>query len=499
MLQVITKQYAQGGQKLSADKGDHIFGLAGSPKVKDMCIGSTCDQSTGSDWHTVLVMPEGAGGNKPFALDVTNVIDVVNGLRPSQMNLLWSTAPVASGSTSGVKLPSSTDGAKWDQSLGETTSVPAFYFAGYGVGGADNRVVFASGDPITSDTGYASQGLMILNADAATGAVKDTRDISSITATACSQKRAVMSDVSLARDFSALSTSQSLLAGYVTDTWGNTYQYVPTAGDPKILTSLYARSCKQPLYFAPAVVQLDRAPKADTSSKSFIYLAQVTNSNLDPLSQAVSTDYPPSELVVTKLDGNVSPPVIVTAYNPLDSLGQIVLTLDPSAPATNRICLQTQNTSSGTLDAFSVDKTKTQTCADVGGVEMPSTARPVSTPTAVLRSDGLGFQVITSWYDPVTSNNCSAGGQFNYGKSYVTVHEFGADGTWYQIAGLPLDSTVLTGVTFIGTGFFVDGINAGSAPRANNFGETFSLTQQLLNKSANERYSRTSWTERLER
>jgi hypothetical protein len=212
----------------------------------------------------------------------------------------------------------------------------------------------------------------------------------------------------------------------------------------------------------------------------------------------VSTEYSPSELIVTKLDGNVSPPVIVTAYNPLDSLGQIVLTLDPSAPAMNRICVQTQNTSTGTFDAFAANKTKTQTCADVGAVQMPSTARPVATPTAVLRSDGLGFQVITSWYDPVTSNNCSAGGQFNYGKSYVTVHEFGADGTWYQIAGVTLDSTVLTGVTFIGTGLFVDGLNAASAPQSINLGETFSLTQQLLNNSANERYSRTSWTERLD-
>ena len=69
MLPVITKLYAQGGQELPFDKGQHIFGLASSPKVKDMCIGANCQSSTGGDWHTVLVMPEGAGGNKPFALD----------------------------------------------------------------------------------------------------------------------------------------------------------------------------------------------------------------------------------------------------------------------------------------------------------------------------------------------------------------------------------------------------------------------------------------------
>jgi hypothetical protein len=94
------------------------------------------------------------------------------------------------------------------------------------------------------------------------------------------------------------------------------------------------------------------------------------------------------------------------------------------------------------------------------------------------------------------TNDCSSGKQFDYGKSYVTVHEFGADGTWYQIAGVTLNNTVLTGVAFIGTGLFVDGINAGSTPAAINIGETFSSTQQILNNSARERYARTSWTER---
>jgi hypothetical protein len=499
MRSVITKLYAQGGQKLSVDRVDHIFGLASSPKVKDMCIGSSCDQSTGSDWHTVLVMPEGPGGNKPFGLDITNVVDTVGGLSPNHMSLLWSTAPVSSGSTNGVRLPSATDGVKWDQSLGETTSVPTFYFAGYVAGSADNRVVFASGYSIKSGTGYDSQGIVIVNADAATGAVKDTRDISNIAATSCLQKRAIMSDVALARDYASLGTSQNLMAGYLTDTWGNTYQYVPTASDSsKILGKVYSRTCKQPLYFGPAVVQLDRAPRADSSSKHYIYLAQVTGSNLDPSTLPVSTDYPPSELIVTKLDGNVSPPVIVASYNPLDSVGQIVLTLDPSAPATNRICLQTKNSSTGTFDAFSSNKAKTQNCADVGAVAMPSTARPVSTPTTVVRSDGLGFQAITGWYDPAMSNNCSSGGQFNYGTSYVTVHEFGADGTWYQIAGVTLNDSVLTGVTFVGTGLFVDGINAGSSPQSINIGETFSPMQQIGNNSASERYSRTAWTERLD-
>lgn len=282
MLPVITKLYAQGGQELPFDKSWHIFGLASSPKVKDMCIGATCQNSTGDEWHTVLVMPEGAGGNKPFALDVTNVIDATNGLQPGNLSLLWSTA-----ATNEVK-PSSGDRQKWDQALGQTTAVPAFYFAGYSSGAADNRVLFSSGYPTTTRTGsYTNQGLTILNADAVTGAVKDTQVVPTPQGSACSQTRALLADIALARDYSSAITSQNLMAAYAADTWGNTFQYVPTAATK--VSTLYtlgssgSSSCDQPIYFAPAVAQLDRSPTVPTSSKHFIYLAQVTGSVLDPV------------------------------------------------------------------------------------------------------------------------------------------------------------------------------------------------------------------------
>jgi hypothetical protein len=485
MLQVIAKQYAQGKQKLSVDRSDHIFGLAGSPKVKDICIGSTCDQSTGSDWHTILVMPEGPGGNKPFALDISSVIDATTGLTPGNMTLRWSTAL------------SSAD-IRWDQSLGEGRSVPGFYFAGYSGSRADNRVIFASGYPTETGSSYAKQGLVVVNADASNGTVKQTSDVSSLGAVTCTQKRTVLSDVSVARDYTALGTSQNLMAAFVADTWGNTFEYVPTASDStKVLTKLYSLGCGQPLYFAPALVQLDRVPKADVSAKHQIYLVQVTNSNQDPDTEAVTADYPPSQMVVTKLDGNVSPPVMVTAYNSLESTGQIIFSLDPSATASKRICIQT--TTSGTLNTFTDGyKKANQSCPDANGEPLPSTARPVGTPTAVLRADGLGFQIITGWYDPaVRSNNCSSGNTFNYGKSYVTVHEFGADGTWYQLAGVAVDNAVLTGTAFIGTGLFVDGINAASTPQSININETFSSVQQSSNSTGAERYSRTSWSEQM--
>lgn len=492
MLPVITKLYAQGGQKLSFDSSQHIFGLASSPKVKDLCMGANCQSSNGTDWHTVLVMPEGPGGNRPFALDITNVIDTTNGLQPGNMTLLWSAAI-----SKGAMVPST-----WDYDLGQTTSVPAFYFAGYNSGAADNRVLFGSGYPTATRSGsWANQGLTIVNADAATGAVKDTAIVPTPQGSACTQTRALLADIAVARNYSSTSTSQYLKAAYAADTWGNTFQYVPTAATK--LATLYtagASGCDQPIYYGPAVVQLDRAPKADTSAKNFIYLAQVTGSALDPATAPVSSSYPGSQLIVTKLDGNVSPPVPVTSYNKSGASAQIVLSTAASTSAANRICLQSTD-GNGSLTAFTNDvKTQTQSCADAGGVPLPESARPVATPTVALRSDGLGFQVIAAWYDPTAVvNNCSSGGTFNYGTSYVTVHEFGADGTWYQMAGVTLANTALTGIAFIGTGLFVDGIVNSAVPSSISIGETFSKTQQIENNNSGlGRFLRTTWTERTD-
>jgi len=334
--------------------------------------------------------------------------------------------------------------------------------------------------------------------------VKEAPDVSSLGTTSCTQTdkttRALVGDIAIARDFSSASTSQNLMSAYIVDTYGNTYQYVP----PNI-SALYSLGCMQPLYFSPAVVQLDRNPSAPSAVKHYLYLVQVTNSNLDPVTEPFSATpddpqypgYPGSQLVVTKLNGNTSPPVIDKSFNTLSSTGQIVLSTDPSADENDRICIQTNNSTSFT--GINNTKISNQKCKDVGGTPLPSSARPVGTPTVIMRSDGLGFQVITSWYDPTAiANDCSGIKQFNYGTSYITVHEFGAAGGYFQIAGLTYASTVLTGATFVGTGLFVDGINTAVAPQTVNIGESFSTMQQILNSAGLERYTRTTWTERVD-
>jgi len=457
------------------------------------------------------VMPEGPGGNRPFALDITNVVSetsfkamTTTGLDANGGTLLWSAA-----------LSTGSDLIAWNKYVGETTSVPAFYRGASSA--ADNRMLFASGYPTENrgDSLYQYQGLGLLNVDAKLGTVKSYHGLASGGASGCTQQRAVLADIPLARNWAREATSQSLVAAYVADTWGNTYQYVGTTGSiPLVDASLGRLGCGHPLHFSPTVVQLDRLSTVDTSAKGDIYLVQVTNSNLDPDTRKYThspapsdppnaTGFPGSKLVVTKLSSVVNgevggTPHPVTAYN---STGQIVLSTDEGTSDLNRICLQATNTTNFT-DSM---KTKDQNCTEAGGGLLPPTARPVGTPTAVLRSDGLGFQVIASWYDATASaNNCSGGAyNYDYGTSYITVHDFGIDGTWYQIAGITLENTALTGVTFIGAGIFVDGIMgaSGGAPQSISqyLGEGFISAQQLMGGGdARERYTRTSWSERLE-
>jgi hypothetical protein len=131
---------------------------------------------------------------------------------------------------------------------------------------------------------------------------------------------------------------------------------------------------------------------------------------------------------------------------------------------------------------------------------MPTTARPMAPPTALLRGDGLGFQVITLWWDPASVvNNCSAGHDFDYGKSYITVHEFSADGVWYQVTGQAIDNSIVTGITFVGVNLFINGLLNGSTNQQSlGLGESFNSTQKLANANAIERYLRTGWSEPMD-
>jgi hypothetical protein len=245
------------------------------------------------------------------------------------------------------------------------------------------------------------------------------------------------------------------------------------------------------LHFSPAVVQLNR--NDPTNLDNSVYLAQATNSILDPNTVAVTSSFPASMLVVAKLSsiGN-APPAKDESFG---TSGMIKLVADASLGAANRLCGVT-----------AVGKTSADTdwCPlDAKGNPgwLPETARPTGTPLAVIRSGEDGFQIFTAWYDPPKANWDTCPESSTSGNSYVTLHEFLSNGTWAQIAGKIYPHQYVTGVQFVGTNLFITFGTNGSPPNSNDesFGQSYKpVTPQNMNFLAGDRYIRTAWSERLD-
>jgi len=487
MVPMIAKIYAQGGQRYSPS--DHIYGLSGSPKVKNLCVANckvaanlTCsDAQTGAydsgcpDWRTILIMGEGPGGNHPFALDITDPVPSGN---PSlnDASLLWH---VGYKNASGI---SASD-------LGETDSVPAFAFHRT-TNMTDNRVLMASGYPFTG----SSTTTKLIDAmvwDGSTPSVAGpgaTISGSGGCDSSTGQEFAVVADVAVARDNFHNGQSpadQNLLAAYVADTWGKVHQYAPSYGPALDKGGApISLGCTQPLHFSPAVVQLNR--NNSNNDDNTVYLGQVTNSILDP--NTVGSSFPASMLVVAKLTSiGSAPPALDQTFG---NSGLIKLVADDTLTNANRLCGVT-----------TVGKASAATDCGSGGSWLPATARPTGTPVAVVRTDGTGFQLFTTWYDPPKANWDTCPESATSGNSYVTLHEFLSTGTWAQIAGREYPNQYVTGVQFVGTTIFITFGTNGSAPSpsTDNFGQNIQLiTPQSLSALSGDRFTKTAWTERMD-
>jgi hypothetical protein len=487
MVPVIARIYAQGGQRYSPN--DHIYGLAGSPKVKNLCVancvvtgGKTCsDTQSGPydsgcpDWRTVLVMGEGPGGNHPFALDITDPVESGNATL-GDASLLWH---VGYKNAAGILAAN----------LGETDSTAAFAFHRTSAE-TDNRVLMASGYPLsgTSNTTKLIDAMILDGSTPSTAGSGATIGGSGSCDGSTGQEFAVLTDVAVARDNfhnGASPADQNLLAAYVGDTWGTLHQYAPSfspaldkGGAPMAL------GCNQPLHFSPAVVQLNR--NNSNNPDNSVYLAQVTNSILDAVT--VGSSFPASMLVIGKETSiGSAPPALDQTFG---TSGLIKLAADTSQGTTNRLCGVT-----------TVVKTSSASDCGTGGSWLPSTARPTGTPVAVVRTDGTGFQLYTTWYDPPKANWDTCPESATSGNSYVTLHEFLSNGTWAQIAGREYPHQYVTGVQFVGSTLFITfGTNATTPnPTTDNFGQTFSaVTPQSLSALSGDRFIKTAWSERMD-
>jgi hypothetical protein len=490
MVPMIAKLYAQGGQRYSPS--EHIYGLSGSPKVKNLCVancvvagGKTCsDAQTGPydsgcpDWRTILVMSEGPGGNHPFALDITEPLESGNATL-SDSSLLWH---VGYKNASGISA----------SNLGETDSVPAFAFHRT-TNQTDNRVLMASGYPFTG----SSTTTKLIDAMLWDGSVPSVAGPGATISgsggcdSSTGQEFAVVADVAVARDnYSGHGpTDQNLLAAYVADTWGKVHQYAPSYSPALDRgTAPISLGCSQPLHFSPAVVQLNRNDSNNIDNS--VYLAQVTNSILDP--NTVGSSFPASMLVVAKLTAMGSaPPALDHAFG---TDGLIKLAADISQGASNRLCGITE-----------VGKTSADSNWCSGGSWLPATARPTGTPVAVVLTGTLsgtnGFQLFTTWYDPPKDNWDTCWDSSTSGNSYITLHEFLNNGQWAQIAGREYPHQYVTGIQFVGTTLFITFGTNGSPPDspADQFGQTFQpVTATSLSALSGDRFITTAWTERMD-
>jgi hypothetical protein len=399
MLAVALKLYAQGGQL--PDPKDHIYGLANSAKTKNLCT-ANCDGTSGTPtWKTVLAMAYGFGGTEAFVLDITNPFSTT-GVKSSTttppVSLLWNTQYLS---------PSTT--AAYDNDLGLTTSVPAFYYA-KGATKDDFRMIFGS---YASTVGSGVMGKVLLNASVKDGSMLDADTIVP-PVTGCTQSFGLLTDVGTARNFAAAEEDQ-ILAAYFGDTWGNLYRYVPAVSGTSnyttsvgTVTTVQSFGCTYPVHYMPAIVQLDRDSSANRAGE--IYLVQVTNSALDDETKS----FPASKMVVRRDIGTSSG----------SSVGNDATWTPITLTAGTTLC--------GVTNASG-------TCTTT----LPATARPNATPLAVLRQDGLGFDVLSTWYLPPT-DGCTDG------VTYLNIYQINVNGTYAlkyatQLASEPITSTVFVG------------------------------------------------------
>jgi hypothetical protein len=302
------------------------------------------------------------------------MLDVTDPTASTPFHLLWSSANDQQAST-------------YNADLGLTASVPAFTF----VPNADMndfRVIMSSGYP--NIDGSSTQGRYLVSSSVQDGTIKTATRITA--PNSCPIDYTMLTDVGTARRQTKDSNGTAVgrkefLAGYFGDTWGNLWMYTNTDG-PQLLAGL---GCNHPLHFSPTVVQPD-ADDPNNPNAGDIFLVQVSNSSLDN-----ETDrYPASQMVVVKQKfGITGTPSIDTTFA---TNGKLTLT----SANTTQLCGVTDASGSSCL------------------TPLPANARPLATPTAILKGDGTGFITFSNWYAPADAN-CGKG------ATYMMIHDMAGE------------------------------------------------------------------------
>jgi hypothetical protein len=396
MLPRIRRLFAQGGQLADPDK--HTFGLANSPKVKDLCVkGCTKDDGVDPDWRTLLVMPEGFEGKLGAGEPHSNALFVLD-----------ITEPIVGGTIVGPKMwwsSRSVDKDKYDKALGETISLAAFAFNKTDAMD-DNWLVMTSGYGVKDSEPKQGRKVVVSQLNDTASSVKGTlryeADIPSDGD--CTQELTNLTDVATARDF-AKERQKTLFGGYFGDTWGSLWRWPGSAKDK--VDRVLKLDCKQPLHFSPAILQLDR--DNPDASKGEIWIVQPTNSALDEVTERFAER---SRLVIAKEKADASGTV---NDDPSFNKGN-----GPISISTEAICTATDG--AGSCTAY-----------------LPASARPAGTPVVIPYDDAAGFVVVTLWYVPPTFG-CGQG------TTYFSKHDVGKDSTVTQTGGAEVAKEAVVGI-----------------------------------------------------
>lgn len=434
MIRTIETLYAQRGQ--IADPTQHVFGLASSPKVKNLCT-SGCSDPTTAVWKTVLVMNEGYGGPGIFMLDITNPVGP-DGFADPPVTPMWDS------SSPGLR-------TGYDGAMGLSMSVPGFFYSN--TGSRDQyRVLFASG--YRNEGGPVGQGRQLLVASAATGTIVDRAQAAGIADGDCAQEYTILADVATAKDF-ATDQNHTLRAAFVGDTFGKLWRYDGNVASSLSLVKDFG--CDHPLHFAPTVVQLDRDD--NRYHKNEAYVVQVTNSTLDEDTIA----YPPSQLSIfkTRVDDASKKMLVASEFG---TGGVASFTTGPGGA----LCAET--TSGGGCSK-----------------RLPTSARPTSTPLAILKRDAAGFALVSMWYAPDAAS-CGKG------TTWLTLHEVVGDEV-VQKQGLLVGNEPINGPVVVGGQILVIGAN-GPRNITGDIAATFAPGVASPHPSAEGLFQMLGWMER---
>jgi hypothetical protein len=368
-------------------------------------------------------------------------------------------------------VPTDSDRVANDTALGQTISLPGYYFAKTGAMD-DYRLIAASG---YTEASNASAGLEIVTTNGWQGNVVSHVSTASLGG-GCSKPKVdpteptILADVAVARRVGKDDKGR-IAAAYVGDTWGNLFRYVPGTDSEGLITSspptislVDSAGCSQPLHFAPTLVQLERSQP--TKHPGEIYLVQVTNSATDPRTAAVSSDFPASQIIIRKDVAQAGSAVVADADW---GTGQRIVL---SAADPNQIC--------------GVWNESAKTCTS----PLPAGARPLGSPTAIVRDDGEAFAIVSMWY-------WSDSGGCTKGKTFLTVHQIATNETVIQTHGQEVGTEPVVGAVFIGSKLVVVRQDGPVNVNLTGMGTVHTVTSPPPTNSTTlvDRYRKTSWIE----